>query len=202
MSCAVVLLVGVQWIGFTHPWLISTLNIDLLWLLLPLLCCGTLKASLRPICLLLLVLTIGLFAQSESLGKDPECFDQCALVGTIIGVKSLADLNQISLSVAPARLGAQVTRLEPLRVRAGLEAKTRKVGESITAVIRLTRGTSNVNFYQATWFGHQFAPNWGVQNLFALMRYLSSVARCWFVRSRNGVMRLAHRRSLQSFREH
>ena len=38
MSCAVVLLVGVQWVGFTHPWLISTLNIDLLWLLLPLLC--------------------------------------------------------------------------------------------------------------------------------------------------------------------
>ena len=132
MSCAVVLLVGVQWIGFTHPWLISTLNIDLLWLLLPLLCCGTLEASLRPICLLLLVLTIGLFAQSGSLGKDPECFDHCALVGTIIGVKSLADLNQISLSVASVRLGEQVTRLEPLRVRASSEAKTRKVGESIT----------------------------------------------------------------------
>ncbi|MEK9591300.1 MAG: hypothetical protein VW390_08340, partial [Gammaproteobacteria bacterium] len=117
MSCAVVLLVGVQWIGFTHPWLISTLNIDLLWLLLPLLCCGTLEASLRPACLVLLVLTIGLFAQSGSLGEEPKCFDQCALVGTIIGVKPMTGLDQISLSVAPARLGAQVTRLEPLRVR-------------------------------------------------------------------------------------
>jgi len=160
MSCAVVLLVGVQWIGFTHPWLISTLNIDLLWLLLPLLCCGTLAPSLRPFCLLLLVLTIGLFAQSRSLGEDPACFDQCALVGTIIGVKPMADHDQISLSVAPARLGSQVTRLEPLRVRAGLEAKTRKVGESMTAVVRLTRRTSNVNFYQGTWFGHQFSHNW------------------------------------------
>lgn len=160
MSCAVVLLVGVQWIGFTHPWLISTLNIDLLWLLLPLLCCGSLALSLRPFCLLLLVLTIGLFAQSRSLGEDPACFDQCALVGTIIGVKPMADHDQISLSVAPARLGSQVTRLEPLRVRAGLEAKTRKVGESMTAVVRLTRRTSNVNFYQGTWFGHQFSHKW------------------------------------------
>ena len=161
MSCALVLLLGVQWIGFTHPWLISTLNIDLLWLLPPLLCCGTLEASLRPICLLLLVLTIGLFAQSGSLGEEPKCFDQCALVGTIIGVKPMNGLDQISLSVAPARLGAQVTRLEPLRVRAGLEAETRKIGESITAVVRLTRRASSVNFYQATWFGHQFAPTWG-----------------------------------------
>ena len=165
MSCAVVLLVGVQWIGFTHPWLISTLNIDLLWLLLPLLCCGTLEASLRPICLLLLVLAIGVFTQSRSLGEEPACFDQCALVGTIIEVKSLADLDQISLSVAPARLGAQITQLEPVRVHAGLEAETRRVGESMTAVVRLTRRTSSVNFYQATWFGHQFASNWGSAKL-------------------------------------
>ena len=122
MSCVVVPLVGVQWIGFTHPWLISTLNIDLLWLLLPLLCCGTLTPSLRPFCLLLLVLTIGLFTQLRSLGEDPACFDQCALAGTIIGVKPMDDLDQISLSVAPARLGAQLTGLEPVRVRAGLEA--------------------------------------------------------------------------------
>ena len=96
----------------------------------------------------------------EEPGEDPACFDQCALVGTIIGVKPMADHDQISLSVAPARLGSQVTRLEPLRVRAGLEAKTRKVGESMTAVVRLTRRTSNVNFYQGTWFGHQFSHNW------------------------------------------
>ena len=160
MTCAVVLLLSLQWIGFVHPWLISAVNSDLLWLLLPVLSCGVLIPSSRSICWPLLVLTIGLFIQAASQLKELECFERCALVGTIVGAKPLADLDQISLLVAPKRIGSLVGQPEPLRVRADLTAETLKVGQSITALVRLTPRSTRTNFYQGAWFGNQSGPNW------------------------------------------